>query len=307
MSLPDMEIAAIVETCNSCSFLLLGSRKSSLSTMNTNGEENSSSITEIEDKKETTESVNSEDNADGTQNVLAKESSLFCPLSKLFLSADALIKENEKSHNLKKHEISITEAKNYLLRVLNIISLETLGQEEPLEPTQPVVLKSKSTICDPIGMMKILRHNLLSAPTSSDKSEKSPMPLKAFAPLDKFPSPMHIFPYELLAQHCLPFLVPFIVRDDIRKKKILCRIVLFNIVPPKGKVFRPQGKRQKHFEKLRHPEKQFMDLKDLQRKYYKGLLKWKKKPLPTFKEIIPIIEKTYVPEMLSMDYKVNQK
>ncbi|XP_072462443.1 uncharacterized protein [Notamacropus eugenii] len=284
----------------------LRSRMSSPSTMNIIDKENSSDLREIDDTAEITESVKINDIADATQRVVdAKKDSFFCPLSKLFLSADTLIKENEKFHNLRKHDISITEAKNYLLRVLNIISLETLGHKVPAEHAQPIVLKGSSDIFDPKGMIKILHRTLLAVSGSRTLPEKSPTPCRKIALLNKFPRPMHIFPYEMLVHHCLPFLLPFIIRDDILNEKIFCKLVLFNIVPPKGKIFRPQAKRQKHSEKLLHPEKQFMDLKDLQRKYYKGILKWKRKSPLLFKEIPLVFERTYIPEMISTDYNPN--
>ncbi|XP_020822655.1 uncharacterized protein LOC110194581 isoform X2 [Phascolarctos cinereus] len=281
-----------------------GSRKSSPSTMNTTDKENSSDLTEIEDTSEIIESSKTEDIADATQNVVnAEKNSFFCPLSKLLLSADALIKENEKIHNLRKHDISITEAKNYLLQVLNIISLETLSHRVPTEFAQPIAFKGKCHISDPKEMIKILHRTLLAINGPGTLTENRSMPSRAIALMNKISLPMHIFPYEMLAHHCLPFLLPFLIRDDILNEKIFCRIVLFNIVLPKGKVFRPQAKRQKHYEKLLHPEKQFMDLKDLQRKYYKGILKWKRKSRMLFKDPSFVIEKAFVPEMISLDYK----
>ncbi|XP_074052706.1 uncharacterized protein LOC141495371 [Macrotis lagotis] len=258
--------------------------------MNIIDERNSSDLSGTEDIPESTEAK-------------SKKKSFFCPLSTLFLTADTLIKENEKCHNLRKHDISITEAKNYLLQVLNIISLETLNQQTSLEYTQPVVSKNKSKISVSKAVIEILHHSLFSSAAIKALSEKILIPSRAFALTKKIPPPMHIFPYEILVHHCLPYLLPFIIRDDIMKGKILSRLVLFNIESPKGKIFRSEAKKEKHFEKLLQPETQFMDLRDLQRKYFKGILTWKGRSPELFKEMPIIHEKKFIPEMLSWDYK----
>ncbi|XP_056661962.1 uncharacterized protein LOC103106213 [Monodelphis domestica] len=229
------------------------------------------------------------------------DDSLVLQLPDLFSSADTLIKKNEKSSNLRIHDITVKEAKNYLLRILNIISIDTLGSQAAAY-TQPIVLERRK-IQDPKRMIKILHQSLLTRSRSITSKEKLVVPSKVFSQYSRIPEPLHTYPYELLVQKCLPLMLPFVIRDNILNEKILCRLVLFNVAPPKAKVFAPQTKRPKFSRKLLQPEKQFMDLRDLQWKYYKGILKWNQKLPLIFKEIPPILEKRFVSEMISSDYQ----
>ncbi|XP_036289511.1 uncharacterized protein C9orf153 homolog [Pipistrellus kuhlii] len=203
-----------------------------------------------------------------------------CSLPELYALAENVNKESKKSNRLKTLGLSPTEARRILTQILTIT-----GRTDSGEDSQPV-LKDKEVKRKeekPPSLTDLLHHSLLTgSPSHIGRLGESKQRLAQYG----IPPPMHTFPFEVIitdtnlsgtTQKRLVSTgkVPRISISKVKTDKLLFedRITEYSII---------------------EPEKQFLDLRDLEWKYYKGITKWKHKTSDAFAKIQYNSEKRFV-------------
>ncbi|XP_045636893.1 uncharacterized protein C9orf153 homolog isoform X1 [Ursus americanus] len=212
-----------------------------------------------------------------------------CSLPELYAFAKDFNKESKKSNLLKTHSISPSEARKMLSQNLNAMSL-TSGtdgvREEDLQPVFACKLVRKEEE-KPDSMTELLYRSLLTSSLSPvERLTRSQQRLLQCG----IPPPAHTFPYEILIDHSKslsPFPVPV---DEKTHSANLLHMLGISRIRPENFIF--EDKIAKYF--LVDPEKQFMDLRDLEWRYYKGLVSWKHSTSDSFIDINYNSEKRFV-------------
>ncbi|XP_010603801.1 uncharacterized protein C9orf153 homolog [Fukomys damarensis] len=208
------------------------------------------------------------------------ESHQWYSLPELYALIENFNKDSKKSNVLKTHSISFKEAQKLLTKSLNamlFISRTGVRREDP----QPVFMctTAKKEQEKPPCMAELLHCSLL-------KGLHSPAPWfprsQKRLTEDGIPLPMHPFPYNVIQDglDALSWATP----EKTQTPQVLDRSHLLK------QVF--EDKISRYF--LVDPEKQFMDLRDLEWRYFKGLAKWKHTTVVSFVDIKYNSEKRFV-------------
>ncbi|KAG5213080.1 hypothetical protein JEQ12_008866 [Ovis aries] len=213
-----------------------------------------------------------------------EDESLTCSLPELYAFVENFNKENKKLNLLKMHCISPGEAQRMLSQkhFLN----GTGGTEERADDSLPVftckVVRKEER---PESMSELLHRSLLTRSLSPvERLSKSQQRISEYG----IPPPVHTFPHEILIDHSKSESM-VTIQKKIQSSKILCRLGIPCVSPEK---FIFEDKAPKYF--LIDPAKQFMDLRDLEWRFYKGLVKWKRCILNEFSDIKNDSEKRFV-------------
>ncbi|VFV27177.1 Hypothetical predicted protein [Lynx pardinus] len=208
-----------------------------------------------------------------------------CSLPEFYAFLENFNKESKKSSLRKTHGISPSEAQEMLSQNLNAMSF-TSGADVRDEDPRPiftckVVRKEKE---QPESMTELLYRSLLTSSTSPGKGlSRSQQRLLRSG----IPPPAHTFPHEILIDHSSSSsLFP---TQKTQRINILHGLGISRIMPEN---FTFEHKIAKYF--LVDPEKQFMDLRDLEWRYYKGIVKCKHGTSDSFINIKYNSEKRFV-------------
>ncbi|XP_045323761.1 uncharacterized protein C9orf153 homolog [Leopardus geoffroyi] len=208
-----------------------------------------------------------------------------CSLPEFYAFLENFNKESKKSSLRKTHGISPSEAQEMLSQNLNAMSF-TSGADVRDEDPRPiftckVVRKEKE---QPESMTELLYRSLLTSSTSPGKGlSRSQQRLLRSG----IPPPAHTFPHEILIDHSSSSsLFP---TQKTQRINILHGLGISRITPEN---FTFEHKIAKYF--LVDPEKQFMDLRDLEWRYYKGIVKYKHGTSDSFINIKYNSEKRFV-------------
>ncbi|XP_069891561.1 uncharacterized protein [Dipodomys merriami] len=194
-----------------------------------------------------------------------------CSLPELYGSADNFNKERKKSNLLKSQSISLTEAQKLLKKNLNVMS-SISGTWARREDSQLVF---KCTMVDieepkkeetPMSLVEILQHSLMvDSITPVQQLSRS---WKRLTQCGISP-PVHTFPFDIIIED-----LSAEAWDAIgEKSKPIDEFYDLSLRIRSPRLFL-QDKISKHFRV--NPGKLFMDLQDLQWKYFKGLVKMKR-------------------------------
>ncbi|XP_008591064.1 PREDICTED: uncharacterized protein C9orf153 homolog, partial [Galeopterus variegatus] len=207
-------------------------------------------------------------------------------LPELYACVEEFNKESKKSNLLKIQDISLNEAQKMLTKNLDAMSLIS-GTGVKRQDPQPVftctVVKKEDQ--KPESMAEVLHHSLLTSSLSpGERLSRSQQRLSQYG----IHPPTHTFPYEILIDHSNALSLVAMWKK-IQSIKIMCRLGL-PIASPQKFVF---GEKVPTYF-LREQEKQFMDLRDLEWRYYKGLVKWKDTTVVPLLDINYDTEKRFV-------------
>uniref|UniRef100_F6Q6T1 Chromosome 23 C9orf153 homolog n=1 Tax=Equus caballus TaxID=9796 RepID=F6Q6T1_HORSE len=221
---------------------------------------------------------------DPTKDDVAAESPT-CSLPELYALVKDFNRESKKSNLLKIHSISPREAQKILSQNLNAMSF-TSGTDVRGKAPQPVsmckVVRKEEE--KPESMTELLHRSLLTSSLSPmERLTRSQQRLAQCG----IPPPAHTFPYEILMDHSKASLVN--IQKKSQSSRILCRLGISYIKPEKLVL---EDSIPKYV--FANSEKQFMDLKDLEWKYYKGIVKWKHITSDSFVNIKYNSEKRFV-------------
>ncbi|XP_029776585.1 uncharacterized protein C9orf153 homolog [Suricata suricatta] len=213
------------------------------------------------------------------------DKSLRCSLPEFYAFLENFNKESKNSTLKKTHGISPSEAQKMLCQNLNTMSLPrgTAVREQDLWSIFmcTVVRKEEEK---PESMTELLYQSLLTIPPSPVEGlSKSQQRLLKCG----IPPPAHTFPYEILIDHSSTSSPP--PTEKTQGINILHRLGISRIMP-KNFIFEHRIAKYR----LIDPEKQFMDLRDLEWRYYKGIVKWKRSTLDSFINIKYDSEKRFV-------------
>ncbi|XP_062063088.1 uncharacterized protein C9orf153 homolog [Lepus europaeus] len=211
-----------------------------------------------------------------------------CSLPELFECVENLTKESKKSNLRKTQGLSVKEAQKMLTQSLN--AMAALGgaegkQEEAVAASAGMAAKvAKRGDERPMSMTELLHRSLVSDSLSPvERLFRSRQRLSH----DGIPAPMHNFPYDILASHSKAWTL--ITAEDQVPKATMPQRTTLPSAPPE-KIY--EDRLPRLF--LVYPEKQFVDLKDLELKYFKGLVKWSRTTAVSFPEIRYDTEKRFV-------------
>ncbi|XP_032248816.1 uncharacterized protein C9orf153 homolog isoform X3 [Phoca vitulina] len=215
--------------------------------------------------------------------------SLRCSLPELYAFVEDFNKDSKKSNLLKTHRISPSEAQKMLSQNVNAMSFTSGTDDVKGEHLQPVfvckVVRKEEE--KPDSMTQLLYRSLLTSSLSPvERLTRSQQRLFQCG----IPPPAHTFPYEILIDHSKSLSpVPVPIDEKTQSANILHMLGISRI-RPENFIF--EDKIAKYF--LVDPEKQFMDLRDLEWRYYKGLVSWKHSTLDSFIDINYVSEKRFV-------------
>ncbi|XP_013013622.1 uncharacterized protein C9orf153 homolog isoform X4 [Cavia porcellus] len=210
----------------------------------------------------------------------AKDSSVQqCALAELYALVENFNEDSKKSSLLKTCSISLPEAQALLAKSLNTMAfISRTGSRR--EDTQPMfsttVIKKERR--KPPPMAERLHHSLLQGLFSlagPPRARKRLMEGGINPPADPFPYNFIQEGLGALAQG---------TAEKTQSLQVLERPRLFRLVF--------EDKLSRYF--LVDPEKQFMDLRDLEWRYFKGLAKWKHTTMVSIVEIKYNSEKRFV-------------
>ncbi|XP_047555797.1 uncharacterized protein C9orf153 homolog isoform X2 [Lutra lutra] len=211
-----------------------------------------------------------------------------CSLPELYAFVEDFTKESKKSNLLKTHGISLSEAQKMLSQNLNAMSIsgtDDMREEDPQPLFVCKVVRREEE--KPDSMTEILYRTLLT-PSRSRVERLTRSQQRLFR--HGIPPPAHTFPYEILIEHSKSSSpVPVPVKEKTQGANILGMLGISRI-RPENFVF--ADRIAKYF--LVDPEKQFMDLRDLEWRYYKGLVSWKHGTKDPFIDIKYDSEKRFV-------------
>ncbi|KAM9641742.1 uncharacterized protein C9orf153 homolog isoform 2-T3 [Trichechus inunguis] len=218
-----------------------------------------------------------------------------CLLSELYAFVKDFEKESKKCSIKKTHNMSLSEAQKMLSQSLygmSLISGTVIRRGDP-QPVLMCTLVKKENWEGPKSMTDLLHHSLLSGSLSAvHKLRRS----QARLAQSGIPPPVHTFPYEILIDHANS-LKTATVRKKVQNTLVLCKLGISKISVPEK--FIVEDKLPKYF--LINPEKQFLDLKDLEWRYYKGLVKWTHTTSDSFIDIKCNKEMRFVESQLMPD------
>lgn len=206
-----------------------------------------------------------------------------CSLPELYALAENVNQESKKSNHLKTLGISPTEARKILNQTLNIMSPTSrtdLGEVSKPVFKLKVVRKEEEK---PPSLTDLLHRSLLTgSPSQLDRLGESQQRLAHYG----IPPPMHTFPYEIILSD-----TNF---SGVARKKFssIGKLSRMSISKVKADKFLFEDRITEY--SIIEPEKQFLDLRDLEWKYYKGITKWKRKTSDAFAKIQYNSEKRFV-------------
>ncbi|KAI2553031.1 hypothetical protein G5576_115583 [Homo sapiens] len=205
-----------------------------------------------------------------------------CSLPELYACIENFNKESKKSNLLKMHGISLNEAQEVLARNLNVMSFtrgaDVRGDLQPVIRCT-VVKKEKQA-----SMIELLYRSLLASSLSPmERLSRSQQRLSQCG----ISPPKHTFPYEILTDHSNA--LAQVTVQKVPSPKILCSLGISSATPEK---FISEDKLCRSF--LVDPGKQFMNLRDLEWRYFKGLAKWRRTTAISFGDIKYNTEKRFV-------------
>ncbi|XP_012781197.2 uncharacterized protein C9orf153 homolog [Ochotona princeps] len=207
-------------------------------------------------------------------------------LPEFFQCIENFTKESKKSSLLKTQGISLVEAQKMLTQNVNTMSLVSGTGEEKQQPktvfTCRVVKKSERK---PESMTELLHRSLVSdSLLPVERLFRSRQRLVQMG----IPPPMHSFPYDILVGHSKAWTL--ITSEQEISKVTMPQWTGFLSSPLPRKIC--EDRLPKVF--LVYREKQFIDLKDLELKYFKGLVKWSRTTSISFSKISYDADKRYV-------------
>uniref|UniRef100_A0A8C8Z2U0 Chromosome 9 open reading frame 153 n=1 Tax=Prolemur simus TaxID=1328070 RepID=A0A8C8Z2U0_PROSS len=210
-----------------------------------------------------------------------------CSLPELYAFVENFSKKSKKLNLLKTCGISLDEAQKMLTKNLDAMSFArgaVMGREDP-QPAFMCTVVTKEEQKQPESMADLLHRSLLGG---------SELPVERLCRSQQrlwqcgIPAPAHTFPYDILKDHSKA-MSRFANLKKIQSTRVSCRLGL-----PKassGK-FTCEDRVPKHI--LVDSEKQFLDLKDLEWRYFKGITKWKHTTKPSLLDIKYDTEKRFV-------------
>ncbi|XP_006139909.1 uncharacterized protein C9orf153 homolog [Tupaia chinensis] len=206
-----------------------------------------------------------------------------CSLPELYTSVENFNKRRKKLNLLKTHGILLNEAQKTLTKNLNAMNGTDMREEDP-QPVFMCRVVKKEEKKKPESMADLLHHSLLTGSLSAvERLTRSQQRLAQYG----IQAPAHTFPYSILTDHtdALP-------QADVHRKSLSTKILFkLGLCSPISK-FTFEDKVPKYF--LIDPEKQFLDLRDLEWRYFKGLAKWRRVPSISFMDIQYDSEKRFV-------------
>ncbi|XP_012371977.1 uncharacterized protein C9orf153 homolog [Octodon degus] len=182
-------------------------------------------------------------------------------LPELYALVENFNKDSKKSSLLKAHSISFTEAEKLLAKSLNtmaLISRTSSRREDPKSVFSYTLVKREPE--KPPSMVEYLHRSLLEglfSPVVGLTRSQKRLTESGIPPLP------HPFPYNIILEGLES--LPQAPTEKTQDPQVIDRPCLLKVMVP--------DKLAKYF--LVDPEKQFMDLRDLQWRYFKGLAKWK--------------------------------
>ncbi|XP_073084836.1 uncharacterized protein [Manis javanica] len=206
-------------------------------------------------------------------------------LPELYAFVENFNNENKKSNLLKTHSISPSEAQKILSPNLSGVPFPE-GADLRAEDPQPVFMckEVREEEENPESLAELLPCSLLASTLSlGARFWKSQQRLAQCG----IPAPNHTSPLEILIDHSSS--LPPVPTQKIQGTKTLQREGISS-VPPEKFVFKDEVPQYL----LADRGKQFMDLKDLEWRYYKGIVKWKHYTADSFINIKYNSEKRFV-------------
>ncbi|XP_007967842.3 uncharacterized protein C9orf153 homolog isoform X1 [Chlorocebus sabaeus] len=206
-----------------------------------------------------------------------------CSLPELYACIVNFNKESKKSNLLQMHGISLNEAPEVLAKNLNVMSFtRDTDVRRDLQPVirYTVVKKEQKQA----SMTELLHCSLLAgslSPVGRLSRSRQRLTQCGISP------PKRTFPYEILTDHSNA-LAQVTVQKKVPSAKILCSLGISSATPEK---FVLEDKLRRYF--LVDPGKQFMDLRDLEWRYFKGLAKWRRTTALSFTDVKYNTEKRF--------------
>ncbi|KAG8505047.1 hypothetical protein J0S82_005492, partial [Galemys pyrenaicus] len=205
-------------------------------------------------------------------------------MPELYASVENFNKERKKSNLLKTQGISLEEAQKMLIQ--NLIAMSFISRTDVREDLQPIFeAKVDRREVKPTSMTDLLHCSLLDS--SLAPLEKLSNSQKRLAQYGISP-PVHTFPYDILIHHASS-LALIELRKKIQRTLTIGRLGLHR--SSMGELI-IDHRTPKYL--LVDPEKQFLDLRDLEWRYYKGLVKWKQHTSESITDIKYSGEKRFV-------------
>ncbi|XP_005387974.1 PREDICTED: uncharacterized protein C9orf153 homolog [Chinchilla lanigera] len=211
---------------------------------------------------------------------LKTKSSPWCSLPELYALVENFNKDSKKSSLLKTRSISPTEGQKLLAKSLStmaFISRTGLRREDP-QPVLPCSVVKRELEKPPpmaVRLYRSLLEGMLSPGAGLPRSQKRLIE-EGISP------PAHSFPYSVI-QEGLEALAQITTEKtqipQVLDSPRLLKLFFEDTVP-------------RYF--FVDPEKQFMDLRDLEWRYFKGLAKWKHMTVVSIMEIKYNSEKRFV-------------
>ncbi|XP_058157552.1 uncharacterized protein C9orf153 homolog [Dasypus novemcinctus] len=205
-------------------------------------------------------------------------------LPEFYALVEKFNKESKKSNIKKTHDISLSDAQRILSQNLEAMSpiSESDVRKEESQPVFTCTVVKKEEREKPKSMTELLHCSLLrpagTVCKSQDKLSQHGIPL-----------PKHIFPSDILLDpHPVSSSLTALWKK-MQASTTLCRLVV-NKATPEQFVFK--DKLPQYL--LLDPEKQFMDLKDLEWRFYKGIVMWSRRTSDSFITIKYDSEKRFV-------------
>ncbi|XP_054544900.1 uncharacterized protein C9orf153 homolog isoform X2 [Talpa occidentalis] len=218
---------------------------------------------------------------DPTKHHMTTESAKYS-LPELYASVENFNRERKKSNLLKTQGISLDEAQKMLIQ--NLVAMSFISRTD-VRDLQPVFKAKVERKVKPASMTDLLHRSLLTRSLSPlEKLSKSRQRLAQYG----ISPPVHTFPYDIILHHASSLALTEI-RKKVQRTLTVGRLGLHKITSEQLIV---DDRVPKYL--LVDPEKQFLDLRDLEWRYYKGIVKWKRNTLDSTIEIKYNSEKRFV-------------
>nr|XP_012592142.1 uncharacterized protein LOC105855625 [Microcebus murinus]XP_012592143.1 uncharacterized protein LOC105855625 [Microcebus murinus]XP_012592144.1 uncharacterized protein LOC105855625 [Microcebus murinus] len=211
-----------------------------------------------------------------------------CSLPELYELVKNFSKKSKKSNLLKTCGITLDEAQKMLTENLNTAAFArgavTVREDPQRVFTSKTVKKEEEKQVE--AMAALLHRTLLAGSQSPEEQGLARSRQRLWQ--CGIPAPAHTFPREILEEHAKAMTRLANLRK-LQSTRVLCRLGIPKVTPEKSTF---EDKIPKYL--LVDSEKQFLDLKDLEWRYFKGLAKWKHTRRPSLLDIKYDTEKRFV-------------
>nr|XP_045017218.1 uncharacterized protein C9orf153 homolog [Jaculus jaculus] len=211
-------------------------------------------------------------------------------LPDLYASVENFRKESKKSNLLKSCGISLKEAQELLSKNLNIMSFthHTSRRRAPRPSSGRIGVKKEEQ--KPLSMVELLHHRLLICSHSPlERISRSQHRLAQGG----IPPPAHTFPYSVMVSDT-NIMSWAAIKKKFQSTKILGKIMLATSSATEPQHQPILGDRAQIRHLAAEPEKQFLDLRELEWRYFKGLAKWKHTTKPSPMDVKYDTERRFV-------------